>query len=299
VKPLLSMIPVLLAASGAATGASSAQAPLSGATRRAASKTVHTRAGRPLERVAAANAAALLEPAGAAYVNAAQIYPWQPGRLYRLYTAPGTVSDIALQAGEGLVSVAAGDTARWVIGNTVSGSGASRQTHILVKPGSAGLRTNLVISTDRRVYLVDLESTPGPAMAAISWSYPADALLALTSAQGSVSSETAIAPGLDVQRLNFDYAIFGDRPSWRPLRAFDDGRQVFIQFPPSLATGEAPPLFVIGTSGRAELVNYRLRGHFYVVDDLFSVAELRLGEKHQQVVRIVRSNGRDPEGARQ
>jgi type IV secretion system protein VirB9 len=292
------MIPVLLA-SGAATGATGTQAPLSGATHSPASTTVHTRAGRPLERVAAANAAALLEPAGAAYVNAAQIYPWQPGRLYRLYTAPGTVSDIALQAGEGLVSVAAGDTVRWVIGNTVSGSGASRQTHILVKPGSAGLRTNLVISTDRRVYLVDLESTPGPAMAAISWSYPADALLALTSAQGSPPSETAIVSGLDVQRLNFDYAIFGDRPSWRPLRAFDDGRQVFIQFPPSLAAGEAPPLFVIGASGRAELVNYRLRGHFYVVDELFSVAELRLGEKYQQVVRIVRSNGRAPEGTRQ
>jgi len=101
-----------------------------------------------------------------------------------------------------------------------------------------------------------------------------------------------------LERLNFGYAIEGDRPSWRPIRAFDDGRQVFIQFPPSLATGEAPPLFVIGASGRAELVNYRLRGHFYVVDELFSAAELRLGEKHQQVVRIVRSDGQDPEGTR-
>jgi len=298
VKPLLFTIWVLLAASGTATGARTPTAPLSGATGRAFPASAAARAGRPLERVAAANAAALLEPARAAYVNAAQIYPWQPGRLYRLYTAPGRVSDIALQAGEGLVSVAAGDTLRWVIGNTVSGSGASRQTHILIKPASVGLQTNLVIATDRRLYLVELESTPGPAMAAISWSYPADSLLALSSAGGSAPGEGAVAPGLDVERLNFGYAIEGDLPSWRPIRAFDDGRQVFIQFPPSLATGEAPPLFVIGTSGRAELVNYRLRGHFYVVDELFSAAELRLGEKHQQVVRIVRSDGQDPEGTR-
>jgi type IV secretion system protein VirB9 len=66
---------------------------------------------------------------------------------------------------------------------------------------------------------------------------------------------------------------------------------VFIEFPPAMAGGEAPPLFVIGSSGKAELVNYRLRGHYYIVDRLFSVAELRLGEKHQKVVRIERSGG--------
>jgi type IV secretion system protein VirB9 len=72
------------------------------------------------------------------------------------------------------------------------------------------------------------------------------------------------------------------------VRAFDDGRQVFIEFPPTLPQGEAPPLFIRGEGGRAELVNYRLRGRYYVVDRLFSVAELRLGGKRQQVVRIVR-----------
>jgi type IV secretion system protein VirB9 len=44
-----------------------------------------------------------------------------------------------------------------------------------------------------------------------------------------------------IERLNFGYSIEGDRPLLRLVRAFDDGRQVFIEFPPSLATGEAPP----------------------------------------------------------
>ncbi|MFX8637211.1 TrbG/VirB9 family P-type conjugative transfer protein, partial [Acinetobacter baumannii] len=70
--------------------------------------------------------------------------------------------------------------------------------------------------------------------------------------------------------------------------AFDDGRQTFIEFPPSLAVGEAPPLFVVGPKGDAQLVNYRVSGRFYVVDRLFDVAELRLGEKKQAVVRITR-----------
>src|SRR3546814_4354933 len=56
--------------------------------------------------------------------------------------------------------------------------------------------------------------------------------------------------------------------------------------------GEAPPLFVVGPEGGAELVNYRVRGNYYVVDRLFAAAELRLGQDPQQIVRISRTDGR-------
>ena len=275
----------LMAAEGAVAGA---PAPAAATVKL---KPVRSKSGRPRARtsrfadVEAANRAAVQEPAEDYYVGVVQVYPWTEGALYRLYTAPEQVSDVALQPGESLVSVAAGDTARWIIGDTASGSGAARRTHILVKPSAAGLRTNLVIATDRRVYHVEMESNARTAMASISWTYPADALLAVRAA--TVAAEPAVA-GVTVDSLNFNYRIEGDRPEWRPLRAFDDGRQVFIEFPPTLAQGEAPPLFVTGAGGRAELVNYRLRGHYYVVDRLFAAAELRLGGRHQQLVRIVR-----------
>lgn len=240
----------------------------------------------PVARVEAANRAAVQEPVSDYYAGAVQVYPWSDGALYRLYTAPGEVSDIALQPGESLVSVAAGDTARWVIGDTASGAGAGRRTHILVKPSAAGLATNLVIATDRRVYHVDLKSNGRTAMASIAWTYPEEALMALRSKAGA--EQETVAAGVSVEALNFNYRIEGDRPEWRPVRAFDDGHQVFIEFPPSLAQGEAPPLFVTGEGGRGELVNYRLRGRYYVVDRLFAAAELRLGERRQEVVRIVR-----------
>lgn len=247
-------------------------------------------AQRSLLAVAAANRKAVVEPSQAGFVNAAQIYPWTQGSIYRLFAAPELVSDIALQEGETLNSVAAGDTVRWIIGETSSGSGSARRTHILVKPSSPGLRTNLIVTTDRRIYLLLLQSSPGPAMIALSWTYPDDQLLALKHAREAAP----IAQGIDVAQLNFDYSISGDQPLWRPLRAFDDGNQVFVEFPPSIGTGEIPPLFVIGSSGRAELINYRQQGRYYIVDQLFSIAELRMGEKRQQVVRIIRSR---PSGA--
>lgn len=231
----------------------------------------------------------LMTRADGLLASAAEVHPWWNGAVYHLATAPERVSDIALQPGETLIAVAAGDTARWVIGDTTSGSGPTRRTHILVKPAASGLRTNLVVTTDRRVYHLELASG-AKAMTSIAWTYPQDELLALRRAEAALAAAEPVAAPVAVERLNFNYAIEGDAPAWRPVRAFDDGTQVFIEFPPSTATGEAPPLFVIGSSGKAELVNYRLRGRYYVVDRLFGAAELRLGEKRQQVVRILRAN---------
>jgi type IV secretion system protein VirB9 len=92
-----------------------------------------------------------------------------------------------------------------------------------------------------------------------------------------------------LDNLRFRYVITGDDPPWRPLRAFDDGNKVYIEFPARIDQGEAPPLFVVGTDGDSDLVNYRVRGNYYVVDRLFAAAELRLGRDPQQVVRISRS----------
>lgn len=159
---------------------------------------------------------------------------------------------------------------------------------MLVKPFSEGLMTNLVITTDRRAYHVRLVSTSDTSLSSMHWTYPQDELLALKRQAESAQATASVASGLAIEQLNFDYAISGDRPAWRPLRAFDDGQKTYVEFPASLASGEAPPLFLVDRDGKAELVNYRLTERFYVVDRVFDSAELRLGLKKQQVVRIDR-----------
>lgn len=251
---------------------------------------VHAAPASASARVEAANREALREPSPHGFVGAAQIYSYAEGGVYRLIAAPERVTDIALEPGEELIAVAAGDTARWTVGDTVSGAGALRRTHIMIKPLAPGLRTNLVITTDRRVYHLDLESGARAAMASVGWTYPADALLAIERGAAAAARSAPVADGLDPAALDFSYVIRGDDPVWRPLRAFDDGRQVFIEFPEAIARDVAPPLFVVGDNGAAELVNYRVAGRFYIVDRLFGVAELRQGEKKQTVVRICSSD---------
>lgn len=243
------------------------------------------------ERVTQANQAALVPPSRDGYINAVQVWPFADGALYQLYTSPGRVTAIALQPGETLIAVSAGDTVRWIVGDTASGSGAQRRVQILVKPTRSDLKTNLVITTDRRIYLLDAIATTHAWMASASWDYPQDRLTSLKNEAAKTEASAPVASGLSLEKLKFRYAITGDSPPWRPLRAFDDGEKVYIQFPSGIAQGELPPLFVVGPEGDAELVNYRFRAPYYIVDRLFGAAELRLGGKKAQQVQISRTDG--------
>lgn len=250
----------------------------------------------PKDAIRAGVEGARIEPSVDGFINAVQVLPYTEGALYRLYCAPGQISDIALEPGEELISVSAGDTVRWVVGDTRSGAGPSARSHVLVKPHNAGLSTNLMIATDRRSYYLELESTDDAYMAALSWRYPGNELEQIRAdyAARRGPPPAAASPDIDLQDVNFNYRISGDDPDWKPLRAFDDGRQVFIQMPENIGTTDMPPLFVLGAGGDAELVNYRIRGRYYVVDRLFDAAELRHGTKNQTIVRVQKNAVRRP-----
>ena len=179
--------------------------------------------GDPRKRVEKANAAARVQPSRNGYINAVQVYPFASGALYQVYAAPGQVTDVALQEGEQLVGsgpVAAGDTVRWIMGDTESGTGPTKRIHILVKPTRPDLVSNLVINTDRRTYLVELRSADKTYMASVSWQYPEDQLIALRRQSASAEAATPVATGVDVSRLRFRYA---SRATIRPG----------VRFPPS------------------------------------------------------------------
>ena len=244
-----------------------------------------TAAGTPAGRVENANAAARVEPRREGYYNAIQIYPWSEGALYQVYAAPGQITNIALEPGEGLTGagpIAAGDTARWIIGDTESGSGVHRRVHVLVKPTRPDISTNLVITTDRRIYMIELRAREELYMPAVAWAYPAPPA-------GQRQSVPA-APVIPAEASrNYRYGLTGDRPPWRPISVFDDGRRVYVVFPRGIVQGEMPPIFVLGSDGEPQIVNSRIHQNILIVDRLFGAAELRLGSgERQQTVRIVR-----------
>jgi type IV secretion system protein VirB9 len=233
-------------------------------------------AGTPTARVENANVAARVQPRREGYYNAIQIYPWSDGALYQVYAAPGQITDIALEPGESLTGagpIAAGDTARWIIGDTESGSGVTRRVHVLVKPSRADITTNLVVTTDRRTYML------------VAWAYPQSL------SQRQAMPATPVVPAAAAR--NYRYGLTGGNPPWKPVAVYDDGRRVYVEFPRGIVQGEMPPIFVIGPEGEAQIANTRIHQHILIVDRLFGAAELRLGSgDRQQTVRIVRTDGR-------
>ena len=242
----------------------------------------------PVARVEAANGAARVEPRREGYFNAVQVFPYSPGALYQVYVAPGQVTDIALEPGEQLTGsgpVAAGDTVRWIIGDTESGNGDTRRVHILVKPTRPAIETNLVVNTDRRTYLIELRAHEWPYMPSVAWFYP--------ESRGKSLRALPPVPVLpEIAQRRYRYSIEGDKPPWRPVNAYDDGRKAYVEFSPGIVQGEMPPLFVVGADGKPELVNSRAYANVLIVDRLFAAAELRLGGESQSIVRIVRTDGR-------
>lgn len=251
----------------------------------------HAQSSRPPAPIAAlaeANAEARRRPDPANFTDATQVYDYAPGAIYEVYGAPGFISTVLLEPGEAIITVAAGDTTRWMVEQAFGGDIANVRAMLLIKPTRANIRTNIVLVTDRRSYAIEAIATSGQTYSAqTAWRYPA------------ADDDLAGGP-VTLQTLNFGYrvrTVRGFNPRWRPVRVFDDGRRTYIEFPPAMATSEAPPLFLI-ENGEAGLVNYRVSGGRYVIDRLFDIAELRLGAERPVIVRISRDTADAPRSAR-
>ena len=261
----------------------------------------------PVDAVRTANRKATQRPSSQGFLEAVQVYDYVPGAIYQVYTTPLHVTTIALRPGESMTKLpAAGDTVRWAIGQATAGAPPLEQQIIYVKPFKEGLSTNMIITTNERLYMIELTSLESPPNqkpiynAAIAWNYP---LLEMEQMRAETKAavrkeENTIAAAIDPTKLNNDYSITtvqGRDPAWKPVRAFDDGKKTWIEFPPNLGSVEAPPLFVLTAQSDLALVNVRIKGRYYIVDQLFNEAELRIGQEPQTIVRI--SNNRPVGGA--
>jgi type IV secretion system protein TrbG len=190
---------------------------------------------------------------------------------------------------------------------------------LIIKPREAGLETNIIIPTDRRVYHLKFVSSEKNYVARVAFNYPDDvkkqwAIATAPAARsndvfknaadgvpgggwsggstGAVGAASSVA-NMFPERLFFDYDIEGSGAPWKPIRAFDDGQKTFIQVPPEARNGEIPALMIVGADRFEQLVNYRYRDNYYVVDRIFDQAVLLIGVgRSQQKVTITRRSAK-------
>jgi type IV secretion system protein VirB9 len=218
-------------------------------------------------------------------VDAVTVFPYQDGKVYPIAVSPGYLTVLLLEPGEqmpGKAAIGDPDPARWLVEKTTAGSAKGPVVALLIKPGAAGISTNLFVPTSRRVYQLDVTSYARRAMDMVQWRYPERSL----GMPEPVAAEVPFDPAL----LNRNYRIEvarGSRPRWTPVAAFDLGARSYVEFPANIGEVSAPALFVLD-DGLAQPAPFRPRGRFYEIDRTFGAAELRQGDT---VVRITRSAG--------
>lgn len=189
--------------------------------------------------------------------------------------SPLEVCDIELQGGEVVRDVLVGDTVRWKVEPATSGANGGQAIHLIVKPAEPGLVTSMVVTTSRRTYHIQLKSNATQYMARVGFEYPEDVGSKLADVNARLGAEVIPGAGVPAEQLNFSYSVSGSA-SWRPTRVYSDGVKTYIQFPSSLAGGDAPVLFVV-SGGQNRIVNYRLKDDMMVVDYQIDTAILVSG----------------------
>lgn len=211
------------------------------------------------------------------------------------------VCDIALEPGENVVDIKVGDSTRWIIERSASGSPQGIVEHVTVKPTDIGLISNLRIYTDRRSYYLDLKSSDKEYMPLVRFLYPESALQKFAQVKAQLQQQEAerarqtLQVGradFDLTALNFNYQISGAKEIL-PLRVFNDKRKTYIQMSPQLMLqGRLPALVAVHKDGgllsdpQTALINYRIIDNNFVVDGLPPHLRLILGQDSNQAACV-------------
>lgn len=199
---------------------------------------------------------------------------YQAGSVYKVSAAPGFVTDVALEEGEELQRISAGDGARWQI-DTFHDL-AKGVWHVYLQPAQAGITTNVIIATDRRNYQLLLD-TEGERLPMVAWRYPGDVGRPRPAPQVQVSVASA-------DKLNFGYSF--EKGGRAPQYVFDDGSNTYLSFDPDVIAGINPAVFTSAPGGDLLLVDYEKAGSSLVIHDVFDNLRLRIRGRDVEIKAV-------------
>lgn len=197
---------------------------------------------------------------------------------------------ITLEAGEKFTSITSGDPSNLSYLVAVSGASTGVETQqVLVKPASPKMSTNLIITTDKRIYniLIVVGGPKDKITRNVSFWYPDDMLNKVNDnieKQNDITVNAEKTPQLNLADANFNYKITtDDDPSWTPVRAFDDGKRTWIEFPNGVDSKNLPTVLIQSDSGNLVKYNVSYYSPYYVIQGVFSRAKLVAGVGGNQV----------------
>lgn len=199
--------------------------------------------------------------------------------------APLHVCMIKLLDDETITNISIGDSVRW----KAQASTAGKFPVVVVKPTTTGLLTNLSVMTSAgRIYYLTLVSyknrwvplisfyDPQKIVETVSQQYAEQSKAAADTAKRKEEATIATIPSDDIASIDFEYAITGPSSDIKPVRVFSSAGHTYIQMPESLKYKDAPAIFSL-VNGEQQLVNFKTKGVYYIVDGTPDKIHLVLG----------------------
>ena len=212
-------------------------------------------------------------------------YEFKADSQFEVHTKKGYVTDIKLKPGESITYLGAGDTTRWLVDqSTVAGI-----THVYIKPMADGIRTNMIINTNAHSYrlIIDegVDFTP-----IVEFSFPQEDMRQTLLTKPVLSKEEKEFSDIYMKKdkagkrvlkkINKNYKIkkHGSfTEDMLPIEIFDDGIRTYYKMPKSNKY-DLPTLYLV-EDGQLSLVNYRVRGEYFIADRVFERARLKYSSK--------------------
>ena len=210
--------------------------------------------------------------------NINSTYFYNENDSYNIATRAGYITTIILNPDEDIIHAEIGDATRWSVQTYYAGTSRGMSPAISIKPFIPELKTNLVISTTKRMYNLVLEAKVNSYAPVISFEYPKEIEIAKQKERNLKAQETKV----NVNNLNFEYTWNKNKETWSPVQIFDDGEQTFIVMGEKVKATELPILFIKDEqTGEGASVRHRYdpETRYYTVDRLFKQATLRYGNK--------------------
>jgi type IV secretion system protein TrbG len=219
------------------------------------------------QAIRAALQRSLVRPTAEDFRSAVVRYRYRPGRVWEITTKTDQATHLIFDLPEGWLrwrGLDVGEHGWWELDEKRTGD----QGHLLITPKAPGKTGHLTVLTGLGAYYLWLKSTDTVGMTAVSWQHPPPP---------PPSASPSATPG--TYHTGYDRLAVGPVPPWTPLAVWDkpDDGLTLILFPPERLTHEAPQLYLVTPDGKKSLVNYVMKGPWYVVHRLFEAAELRLG----------------------
>ena len=213
------------------------------------------------------------------YTDGFMSFPYMMNQQPIIPCAPMQVCTIQFQEGELIKDVSIGDSANWLTHKMfIGGTWPNGAEVITFKPTVANIHTNMVVATDKgRLYQISLVSTTDDTDSEFTQA----AQQAMAQENQTAQNVVVNATDVDLNNLNFNYAISGDSPVWKPLKAFDDGTHTFVVFPTAMDSNDLPVLYAYN-NGDKQLLNWHKSGQYFVVDGVFKQLILISGVGHSQ-----------------